>query len=209
MVDARVPQLKEVRLVSDGWIKKYVLEYVLPDGTIYEYESVSRKGPDAYRIELERNASGLAPTSDAACIVPELPDGSLLMVREFRYPLNSWCVAFPAGLVEAGESLADAVDRELLEETGYRVRRDVDDAICPLPQSGYSSTGLGEENVRVVFARVEPAGDARPEPNEFIETFVLPRSEIRAFLDGNATPIGTRAQLVLEIIAARDGACSV
>ena len=201
----RVPKLVDVRLVSDGWIKKYVLSYEMPDGSPYEYESVSRKGLDAYRAELERNARGEAPTSDAVCIVPVLPDGSLLMIREFRYPLNAWCIAFPAGLVEPGEDLAAAVDRELREETGFRVRRDVADPVRPLRQSGYSSTGLGEENVRVVFADVERAGDAQPEANELIEAFVLPAGEVRAFLDANATPIGTRAQLVLEVIAARAG----
>ena len=204
MDNAALPRLHDVRLVSDGWIKKYVLEYVQPDGSLYEYESVSRKGLEAYRSELERTARGEAPTVDAVCIVPQLPDGSLLMIREFRYPLNSWCVAFPAGLVEAGEDLASAVDRELREETGFRLRRDVSSPLRPLHQTGYSSTGMGEENVLVVFAQVEPAGDAHPEPNELIETFFVPCDGVRTFLDGNATPIGTRAQLVLELIAARN-----
>ena len=44
--------------------------------------------------------------------------GELLLIREFRYPLNSWCIAFPAGLMEPGEDLATCVDRELREETG-------------------------------------------------------------------------------------------
>ena len=201
MDQAAVPRLAGVRLVSDGWIKKYVLEYTMPDGSSYEYESVSRKGLEAYRAELERHARGEAPTVDAVCIVPELPDGSLLMIREFRYPLNSWCVAFPAGLVEAGEDLAAAIDRELREETGYRLRRDVPEPLHPLRQSGYSSTGLGEENVQVVFAQVERSGDSHPEPNELIEPFLLPRDDVRAFLDANTSPIGTRAQLVLELIA--------
>lgn len=199
------PTLEDIRLVSDGWIKKYVLTFRMPDGSPYEYESVSRKGLEAYRAELKRNARGERPTVDAACIVPKLPDGSLLMIREFRYPLNSWCVAFPAGLIEPGEDLADVVDRELSEETGYRVRRDLDRPVRPLPQSGYSSTGLGEENVQVVFAEVEPAGDAHPESNELIVPFLLPCDQVRSFLDANETPIGTRTQLVLETIAARLG----
>ena len=44
-------------------------------------------------------------------------DGSVLLEREFRYPLNSWCVSLPAGLIDAGESLEEAVARELSEET--------------------------------------------------------------------------------------------
>ncbi len=197
------PELADVRLVSGGWINKYVLTYTMPDGSSYEYESVSRKSPEAYREALERNARGERPKSDAVCIVPELPNGDLLLIREFRYPVNAWCVALPAGLVDAGEDIAQAVDRELSEETGFRLRRDVPDPVHPLPQGGYSSVGMGEENVRVVFAQVERVGEAHPEENEFVEAFTLPRAEVRAFLDACAEPIGMRAQLVLELVAAQ------
>ena len=199
------PQLADVRLVSGGWINKYLLTYTMPDGSSYEYESVSRKGPEAYREALECNARGERQMSDAVCVVPLLPNGDLLLIREFRYPINAWCVAFPAGLVDEGERLEDVVDRELSEETGYRLRRDVEPSIWPLPQGGYSSTGMGEESVHVVFAKVEAADGPHPEPNELIETFVLPRADVRAFLDEAAEPIGTRAQLLLELIAAREG----
>ena len=47
----------------------------------------------------------------------------------------------------------------------------------------------------------ERAGQPRTEPSELIEVFELPIPEIRRFLDANELPIGTRAQLVLEIIA--------
>ena len=98
-----VPQLSNIRQVSDGWIKKYVLAYTMPDGSTYEYESASRKSLDAYRAELEGNAAGRACAADAVCIVPQTATGELLLIREFRYPLNSWCIAFPAGLMEPGE----------------------------------------------------------------------------------------------------------
>ncbi|WP_156791130.1 NUDIX hydrolase, partial [Gordonibacter pamelaeae] len=107
------PTFAGLRQVSDDWIKKYVLTYTMPDGSTYEYESASRKGPEAYRAELEAHARGESAASDAVCIVPQTPDGRLLLIREFRYPLNSWCIAFPAGLVDPGEDLAAAVDREL------------------------------------------------------------------------------------------------
>ena len=113
--EAAIPRLVGIRQVSDGWIKKYVLAYAMPDGSTYEYESASRKSIDAYRAELEGNARGEQPIADAVCIVPQTPDGNLLLIREFRYPLNSWCIAFPAGLKEPGESLAACVDSELRE----------------------------------------------------------------------------------------------
>ena len=195
------PELASVETVSTGWINKYHLHYTMPDGRPYAYEGVSRKGPEAYRAALDALGAGEPPTPDAVCIVPILPDGSVLLEREFRYPLNSWCISLPAGLVDAGESLEEAVARELYEETGYRLRDDVDAPVRPLPQPGFSSTGLAEENVHVVFAQVEPGGAAAPEAAELIEPFVLPRRQIRTFLDANTTPIGTRCQLILELLA--------
>ena len=198
-----IPQLKEVKQVSEGWINKYILTYTLPDGSEYEYESTSRKKLEDYHAELLSNARGEAPRVDAVCIVGETREGTLLMEREFRYPLNSWCISFPAGLKEPGESIGECVERELLEETGYKLRRDVERPLRPLPQAQFSSTGLTDEAIQIVFAQVERAGDAQPERNELIEPFQLPISETRRFLDENTTLISTRAQLILELFAAR------
>lgn len=195
------PALESVETVSTGWINKYHLHYTLPDGRPYTYEGVSRKEPERYEAALETLGSTGAPTPDAVCIVPLLPDGSVLLEREFRYPLNSWCVSLPAGLIDAGESLEEAVARELSEETGYRLRDDIVPAVRPLPQPGFSSTGLTEENVQVVFAQVEPAGEAQPDSAELIEPFTVARTDLRAFLDANQLPIGTRCQLILELLA--------
>ena len=195
------PTLESIETVSTGWINKYHLHYTLPDGRPYTYEGVSRKGPERYEAALEALGNTGAPTPDAVCIVPLLPDGSVLLEREFRYPLNSWCVSLPAGLIDAGESLEEAVARELSEETGYRLRDDIAPAVRPLPQPGFSSTGLTEENVQVVFAQVKAAGEARPDSAELIEPFTVARADLRAFLDANQLPIGTRCQLILELLA--------
>ena len=44
-----VPELTDVRLVSDGWLKKYVLTYQLESGETFEYEAVSRTGGERRR----------------------------------------------------------------------------------------------------------------------------------------------------------------
>ena len=213
------PQLKHIEQVSDGWIKKYILTYVLPDGSDYIYEAASRKGLEAYRAELARlearsntaiaaidegaddfgaaavaaaeQAAGTSGkrTADAVSIVPITRDGNMVLIREFRYPLNSWVVGLPAGLVEPGEDLAVAVDRELREETGYGLRTDI------------PSTGMSDESVQTVFTQVEKDEAAHPEHGELIEVFTLPLREVPRFLKQNPLPLGTRLQLVLEIFA--------
>ncbi len=198
--EVRTPELKDVRQVSDGWLKKYILTYERPEGGTFEYEAVSRKGLDDYRAMLEAHGSS-AEQPDAVCIVPVLPDDSLLLIREFRYAVNAWVIAFPAGLMEPGESLEECIDRELREETGYRVRTDLEGrTLIPFPQSSYSSVGMSEENVQVVIAYVEVAGEPQLEENEYIQAFPLAREDVGRFLDENTDLIGTRCQLLLEAV---------
>ncbi len=128
-----------------------------------------------------------------------------MLIKEFRYPVNSWVVAFPAGLIDEGEDEVTAISRELAEEGGLRVRTELGQrAVRMLPQAGLSSTGLTEEAVRIAIVQVDHAGQAQPEPNELIEPFTLRREDIGAFLERNQLPIGTRAQLMLMVLAADD-----
>lgn len=199
------PQLKSIDLLSDGWLKKYLLHYELPDGSEKTYDSISRKSPDAYLAELNRGDR--PPRIDAVSIVATTDDNEILLIKEFRYPLNSWCVAFPAGLMDGDEPVEEAVDRELREETGYAVNTHDDGTpmLKVLPQPSYSSNGMTEECLAIVRAQVHKVSEPQPEPSEFIEVFPLPVADIPRFLEENTLPIGSRCQLVLESYADRIG----
>ncbi len=204
--DSPRPELLGVQQASTGWVNKYLLSYQLPDGTPFTYESASReRSAAAYEAALRRYGQGEPVASEAVCVVPMLPDGELMLIKEFRYPVNSWVVAFPAGLIDEGEDEVTAISRELAEEVGLRVRTELGQrAVRMLPQAGLSSTGLTEEAVRIAVVQVDHAGQAQPEPNELIEPFTLRREDIGAFLERNRLPIGTRAQLMLMVLAADD-----
>ena len=199
------PKLKSIELLSDGWLKKYLMKYDLPNGQVKTYDSISRKSPDAYLAELQRGER--PPYIDAVSIVATTDDDEILLIKEFRYPLNSWCVAFPAGLMDGDEPVEAAVERELREETGYAVKRHADGTpmLRMLPQPSYSSNGMTEECLAIVRAQVEKVGEPQPEPSEFIEVFPLPIKDIPRFLDENTLPIGSRTQLVLESYSGRIG----
>lgn len=200
------PQLLGITQVSDGWLKKYVMRYRLPDGTEKEYESVSRKDAAAYEAELRR-APGTPPHTDAVSIIATTDADEILLIKEFRYPLNAWCVAFPAGLREGNEPIETCVERELAEETGYAplVRADGTPMVRALPQPSYSSNGMTEECLTIVRAKVARTGAQHTEPSEFIEVFPLKITAIPQFLEHNTLAIGSRCQLVLEAYADRIG----
>ncbi|RKO89822.1 NUDIX hydrolase domain-like protein, partial [Blyttiomyces helicus] len=59
---------------------------------------------------------------DAVDVIPFLKGpgpACLLLVLQFRPPIQAWSLEFPSGLVEPSESPTTACVRELLEETGY------------------------------------------------------------------------------------------
>jgi ADP-ribose pyrophosphatase len=55
----------------------------------------------------------------AAMVIPLFKDGSILLERQFRYPLRAHFLELPAGKIDPGEEPLAAARRELLEETGY------------------------------------------------------------------------------------------
>jgi ADP-ribose pyrophosphatase len=59
----------------------------------------------------------------AVMVVPLLPDGEVVLERQFRYPHGRSFVEFPAGKLDPGEAPLDCAQRELLEEAGYRAAR--------------------------------------------------------------------------------------
>jgi ADP-ribose pyrophosphatase len=79
--------------------------------------------------------------------VPVLEDGKLLLIRQFRYPLQKYILEFPAGKLDSGQSPLDTVKRELEEETGFQaasMRREF---------SFYTSPGICNEVIHLFVAR--------------------------------------------------------
>jgi len=58
----------------------------------------------------------------AALVVPVLPDGNLIAVRQFRYPVGAVFLEFPAGKIDPPESALATARRELTERGNRRVR---------------------------------------------------------------------------------------
>jgi len=110
------------------------------------------------------------------------PSGKLILVRQFRPPLNGRIVEFPAGLIDKGEDAAATAVRELYEETGYR------GTVTAVFPPTCNSPGLSGETITLVTMEVaENDHPERPETpemedNEDIETLLVAPDELIDFI---------------------------
>ena len=56
----------------------------------------------------------------AVVIIPQLADGRLILIAQYRFAVRETLLEFPAGTLESGEAPLECARRELIEETGYR-----------------------------------------------------------------------------------------
>ncbi|HEV2851516.1 MAG TPA: NUDIX hydrolase [Thermoanaerobaculia bacterium] len=71
--------------------------------------------PNGREMDLE-----LVHHRGAAAVVPLLEDGTVLLVRQYRYATGGWLLEIPAGKLDGGESPETCAAREAEEEVGYR-----------------------------------------------------------------------------------------
>ena len=108
----------------------------------------------------------------AVGIVPILPDGRVLLIKQYRIALEKEIFEIPAGTREPGESPLTTAKRELIEETGYR-----SDAFTQL-STIYTSPGILQEELTLYLATDLEPGESAPEDGERIALTPLEWSEI-------------------------------
>lgn len=122
---------------------------------------------------------GIAVTRDivthhgSIVLLPVFPDGTLLLVRQYRHAVGRYLWELVAGRIESGESPLTAAHRELLEETGYTARR-FRKLFTAFPTPGFVS-----EHMVLFAAEGLTPGKSRPESDERITSrrFTLPQLE--------------------------------
>ncbi len=122
----------------------------------------------------------------AVMIVAELPDGQLVLERQYRYPVQQVMVEFPAGKLDAGESSLACAQRELLEETGYTARQWARAGVLH-PVISYST-----EFIDIWFARDLEAGERQLDEGEFLDVFSASLDDLLTWCrDGRVTDAKT------------------
>lgn len=157
-----VARILEKRTLWEGRFLRCILTtYIDSSGEVREWESFERV-----------NCKGIV------AIVPVTDDGEVLLIRQFRPPVNGYVIEFPAGLSEREDYLEETARRELLEETGYSARNMIYLTEGPL------SSGASGEILTVFLARglalnqVQGQGIGRRDETEEIEVLKVPINEL-------------------------------
>ena len=136
-----------------------------------KYITTKRRGPWEY----VSRARGIG-----AAVILAIDDGHVLLVEQYRVPLQARCLELPAGLVGdeiPGEDVATSAARELEEETGYRPER------IEIIGSFASSPGMVSESFTLVRAhgltRVSAGGGV---PGEDIVVHRVAVADVAAFV---------------------------
>jgi len=157
-MDFTEPTISTKPIFKGNIISLQVDEVSLPNGGVSTREIVKHPG---------------------AVAVIAVADGKLLVVEQYRKPLERLQVEIPAGKLDPNEPPEEAAKRELREETGYTCER------VRLLHSMATSPGFADEIVHLYVAEGLRPGDAAPDEDEFLRFDALtPEEASRAIADG-------------------------
>ncbi len=134
------------------------------------------------RVDTVQTASGRQTTreivehADCVAIVAVDADDNILLVKQFRKPVEKELLEIPAGGIDAGEDAEAAVIREMREETGFLPRR--------VERLGgfYSAPGYGTEYLYLYLATDLTPSPLYAEDTDEIEVVRVPLSQIPDFI---------------------------
>jgi ADP-ribose pyrophosphatase len=146
------------------------------------------------RVEVESWAGHdfeVARHPGAAAVLPLMPGGDVLLVRQFRPAIRQAIVEIPAGILDVvGEDPVTCAARELFEETGYR------HTSIEFLGGIYTSAGFADEYIHLFVARTTAQPERTPEGG--IELLRKPFDEmVRAAMAGRVRDAKTGLALLL------------
>ncbi len=116
----------------------------------------------------------------AAAVIPYTDQGEVILVRQYRYPIDEVTLEIPAGKLDvAGEDPLECAKRELSEETGYTAQE------YKFLTKLATSVGFSDEVIYIYAARGLAAGQQHTDEDEFINVVKVPLQEaVEMVLDG-------------------------
>ena len=140
---ARINGIK--KLTDNPYLNLYELDATFRDGSSAPYYVASRqKNVDSLKaVSHDNQADGVILYG----VYGENRD-KVVLIRQYRYPVNGYVYEFPAGLVEPNENVTQAGIREMYEETGLEFSP-VDGGACSRPF--YTTIGMTDESCAMVY----------------------------------------------------------
>ena len=136
----------------------------------------------------------------ASSVIPILPDGRVILVRQYRYPIGEVTLEVPAGKLDApDEDPLVCAERELSEETGYTAAR-----ITTLTTIA-ATVGCSNEKIHLYAAEGLTAGKQHTDEDEFINVVRVPLEEAVAMAqDGRI--VDAKSVISILMLAAQQNA---
>lgn len=125
-------------------------------------------------------------SSDVAVVVPFLDDKQLVMIRQYRYPLDKVMLEFPAGHIEKGEDPIATARRELKEETGFGAKK------VKHVYAYHPSVSKSRQTVHVFRAEGLARGTTNHDATEDINVEIVDISDLKKMIEeGRVENAGT------------------
>lgn len=163
---------------DNRFLNLYHMDVNATSGKRFDYYFASRNDTEHLKLHTRK----LDPEGIVIYAVTKEECPRLVLIKEYRYPLDARVYALPAGLVDAGETTGEAAAREMLEETGYRFEEYTGGDPC-FRRPFLMGPGFTDEASAAVFGYVD-LEDCRPqlEDSEDIEVILADKAMVRQIL---------------------------
>ena len=129
----------------------------------------------------------------AVAVIPILPDGRVIMERQYRYAHGAVMLEIPAGKLDSADEIpAEAAARELREETGALAGK-----MTYLGEI-VASPALVSEVIRLYLAEDLTFGERELDEDEFLDVEYIPLSELKDMVMRGEIPDGKTQIAVLK-----------
>jgi ADP-ribose pyrophosphatase len=151
------------------------MEYKNPETAVISHREVYSGKIVKLHIDEIRQESGKTTLREVVLhpggvtAIPVLNDGRIILIRQFRYPIQKFILELPAGKLDSGQPPLETVARELEEEIGYRAGQ------LTYECTFYTTPGISNESIHFYIARDLVRSEQRLEEGEHItlEAFTL------------------------------------
>src|SRR5271169_6328520 len=156
--------------------KKLTTAKVLSSKTIYTGAIFGIRRDEVIEPSGVRTTREMITHPGSVVVLPVLPDGRIVMIRQYRHAAKQYLWELVAGRIDEGEAPRKAAARELMEETGYRAKK------FTIFLDVFPTPGFLEERMYILLAEGLTLGEAEPEEDEKIEVKAYTRRQLETMM---------------------------